>query len=407
MPRIAGAQPDKATTDKATPDKAASVAEAKRLYSEGEKKFAAGDFAGAAEAFKEAYRLTRNAVLLYNLGFVYDKQGDTTLALHYYEKFLADAPDSPRLKDKRAEVAARVRAIKAKGEAPEPSPDAETDAEANAPPGPATATPPPEPVSPPRPAELRHEVVGEAPPAKPIDITARPPDGSAWTLTLFYRNGGEDVYQSVQLKQRLGELVARIPAAVTRDRTVHYYLEARTSEGRLIASSGKANAPNVIYIDSAAAPHYYRDDAAETMAPPEAPVPAPAAVAPIPVHDRGASGLTIGKWAATGGALALIGTGIGLYFASASYARTLEDEALLSRTECQTPPCRVYTDARKDLEATGKRFQTWGHLAIAAGGAALIGAAVLWYLDLRAPREPAVAPLVGPGLVGAGATIRF
>src|SRR5262249_14203814 len=204
---------------------------------------------------------------------------------------------------------------------------------APAPPDPPPTAPappaPPAPASPP--PELRHEVVGEAPAAKPIDITARTPDGSEWTLTLFYRNGGEDVYQSTPLKQRLGELVARIPAAVTRDRTVHYYLEARTADGRLVASSGKANAPNVIYIDPAAPPHYYRDEPSETMVPP-APPPPPAPVAPVRDRGGGTTALTLGKWAASGGALALIGTGIGLYFASASYARTLEDEALLSRT---------------------------------------------------------------------------
>jgi hypothetical protein len=394
LPRVVAAEPP----DAPTVDKAA-VEEAKRLYAEGEKKFGAGDFAGAVEAFKEAYRLTRNPVLLYNLGFVHDKQGDATLALLYYEKFLADAPDTPRLKGKRVEVAARVRALRSAPEATEPTPAEPT------PSAPTGEPPPPAPLP-----ELRHEVVGEAPPARPIDITARPPDGAGWSVTLFYRNGGEDVYQSLPLKQRLAELVARIPAAVTRDRTVHYYLEARTADGRLVASSGKANAPNVIYVDPAAPPHYYRDDTSETMAPPPEPpgaagVPAPVPVAPV--RDRGSVGLTIGKWAATGGALALIGTGIGFYFASASYARTLEDEAFLSRNECQTPPCRVYTDARKDLEATGKRYQTWGNVAIIAGGAAVVGAAVLWYLDLRGPREPAVTPVAGPGVLGAAATIRF
>jgi hypothetical protein len=57
------------------------------------------------------------------------------------------------------------------------------------------------------------------------------------------------------------------------------------------------------------------------MAPPAAEpvVPLPPVA---PVRDHGTSALTIGKWTATGGALALIGTGIGLYFVSASYART-------------------------------------------------------------------------------------
>jgi hypothetical protein len=375
-----------ARTAAAAPPDPQAVAEAKRRYAEGEKRFAAGDLAGAAEAFKEAFRLTSNPILLYNLGFVYDKQGDATLAVLYYEKFLADAPDTPRLKEKRIEVTSRVAALKAASETPVPVPE------------PPLAKPP----------ELGHDVIAEAPPAKPIDVTARPPADSGWSYTLFYRDGGEGMYQSLPLKQRLGELVARIPSAVTRARTVHYYLEARTADGRLVASSGKANAPNVIYIDPAAPPHYYRDEASETMSPPPAPdVPVVAPTPIAPPRDRGASALGIGKWVATGGAMALIGTGIALYFVSADYAHTLEDEASLSRTECATPPCRVYTDARKDLEAKGKRFRTWGHVAVVAGGATLVGAAILWYFDLRGPHEPAVAPVVGPGVVGASATVRF
>jgi len=369
----------------AAPPDPQAVELAKRRYAEGEKRFAAGDLPGAAEAFKEAFRLTRNPILLYNLGFVYDKQGDATLALLYYEKFLADAPDTPRLKEKRIEVTARVAALKA-----------------------ATETPVPVPVPEPPPPNLGHDVIAEAPPAKPVDVTARPPAATGWSYTLFYRDGEEGIYQSVPLKQRLGELVARIPSAVTRARTIHYYLEARTADGRLVAASGKANAPNVIYIDPAAPPHYYRDETSDTMTPPPAPDAPPAPPPVAPPRDRGASALGIGKWVATGGALALIGTGVALYFVAADHANALEEEAFRSRTECATPPCRVYTDARKDLEAKGKRFQTWGHVAVAAGGAALVGAAILWYFDLRGPREPAVVgPVVGPGVVGASATVRF
>src|SRR5262249_893599 len=105
------------------------------------------------------------------------------------------------------------------------------------------------------------------------------------TLTLYYRNGDEGVYQPVAMSQRLAELVGRIPAAVTRSRTVHYYIEARAPDGKLAASSGKANAPNVIYIDPAAPAHYYRDAAADTFGEP-APPPLPPTAPPPPPLDR-------------------------------------------------------------------------------------------------------------------------
>src|SRR5262249_51118427 len=203
------------------------------------------------------------------------------------------------------------------------------------------------------------------------------------TLTLYYRNGDEGVYQPVAMSQRLAELVGRIPAAVTRSRTVHYYIEARAPDGKLAASSGKANAPNVIYIDPAAPAHYYRDAAADTFGEP-APPPLPPTAPPPPPVERAPLGIRVGKWVATGGGGALMAAGIGLWSAAAGDARALEGEARASRTECQTPPCRVYTDARKDLESAGKRYQTWGYVAFTAAGVALVGAGVLWYLDLRA-----------------------
>ena len=49
-------------------------------------------FDEAAEKFKESYRLSRNPVLLYNIGFTFDQLGKKDLAVIYYKKFLTDAP---------------------------------------------------------------------------------------------------------------------------------------------------------------------------------------------------------------------------------------------------------------------------------------------------------------------------
>ena len=71
---------------------AAASAEAKRAYADGKRLYDAGKKRDAVDKFKEAFRLSQNALLLYNIAFVYDELGDRPLALHFYQKFLDKAP---------------------------------------------------------------------------------------------------------------------------------------------------------------------------------------------------------------------------------------------------------------------------------------------------------------------------
>src|SRR5688572_9790038 len=127
---------------------AGALEEAKRRFAEGQKLFERGELKPAVEEFKEAYRLTRNPLLLYNIAFVYDRLGDEPLALHYYTKFVDEAQDNERTHAQLTEASGRAAALRSKLDLDEPSPSTQ--------PG----EPPPEPAL----SELAHDLIDQAPP---------------------------------------------------------------------------------------------------------------------------------------------------------------------------------------------------------------------------------------------------
>jgi len=76
------------------------IAEAKRLYQEGNTHYALGEYAAAADKFKEAFRLSKKPLLLYNVGQAYRLGNEPTKALTFYKSYLNAAPDAAN----RAEV---------------------------------------------------------------------------------------------------------------------------------------------------------------------------------------------------------------------------------------------------------------------------------------------------------------
>jgi hypothetical protein len=379
---------------------AAALEEAKKRFAAGQALFEKGELKPAVEAFKEAYRLTRNPLLLYNIAYVYDQLDDAALALHYYSKFIDEAKDSERTRAQLTEASTRAAALRARLHI-EPEP----------------ATPPadePPPPPPPPPDALEHEAVDEAPPGLPIDITVRVPEAATWAVNLHYRVPGQDLYQAVKMRPRRGgdarERVARIPAAATRGDSVQYHVAARDAEGKLVASSGKSQTPHIVYLDPGAPPHHYLDPAEPPDRDPAAP-PLPAGAAPRAAAppDRPTRPVTYAKWAASGTAVALVGTGVGLVLAARSHADTLQGEAIASRNPelCgnDPPPCRPYSQQRKDLEARGRDYEYWGNVALVAGALVAAGAGALWYLDAREAAR--VTPVIGPGTLGAAAEVRF
>ena len=76
--------------------------QARELYGQGNARFDAGDFEGAAQAFKQAYELVQYPIILFNLGLSYEQLGKPVDAVQAFEKVIA-APG--KLKPERVEQA--------------------------------------------------------------------------------------------------------------------------------------------------------------------------------------------------------------------------------------------------------------------------------------------------------------
>jgi hypothetical protein len=97
---------------------------------------------------------------------------------------------------------------------------------------------------------LKHTPVEDAPGDQPILISARVgADVRNAQLTLSYRAAGADGFTALPMKTTNAvEFQAIIPEGATRGATVHYFIEARSAAGKLLAASGNAETPNIISI---------------------------------------------------------------------------------------------------------------------------------------------------------------
>ncbi|HUH03518.1 MAG TPA: hypothetical protein VML75_16085 [Kofleriaceae bacterium] len=418
---------------------AEDIEKAKQAYLEGQRLIDdEGNVAAGVEKFKESYRLSRNPVLLYNIAFALDGLKQRNMALFYYRKFLVDAPEGAPNRDVAAE---RIKVLEAMPEPADPSldPFAATDEPtigAGEPPAPlpekpiAKAPPKPPPVARTVTA-FEHKVIEEAPPQMPLDLTVAIPDDARWQVKLFYRGAGNSDFVSAGLTRRYSELIGRIPASAVSGTSIQYYIEARDSSGKVVARSGRAISPNLVFVDPAAKPRFYddlEDDGASTLG--SGPVAGGAA-------GGGATGgggpsdlprdtLTYLKWGTTAGSTTFLTMAVTFYFISSSAASTLEGEAFNSTNEgCQMgPPCRTFSDTQRDLQSRGETFETMTNVTMVLGLAAGAAAGYFWYKDLqrakkkkdtdKAPvrnRPPvedfAAVPMLGPDFIGGAAAVRF
>jgi hypothetical protein len=426
----AAAQKKDAPAQKGAPT-ADELAKGKEHFARGKKLFDKKNYKGAVLEFKESFRLTRNPLLLYNIGYTFDQLGEKSLALFYYQKYLQQAPESD---GNRQQAEARVQVLEIEveeaaitsGEGGAAGKDKQPAAAAPAASAPALA---------PAVDRFQHAVIDEAPPGKPIDVGAFIPPGRPWTVTLHYRAAGEGAFTAVEMKPRYNELVGRIPAAKTVGASVQYYLEVVDAGGKVVDRSGKQTSPHLVMLDRAARPRYYADLGEESAEPIAASDDVAATGGGLAAAgdeprgdgwmDAGSSRFTKLKWGATGAAAGLLALSGTFYLLSSKASGDLESEAQASTDPAQcggtVPPCRTFSDKQQALEGKGQRFETFANISLGVGAAAAVGAGVLWYLEVRDARkrrrareeaasdEPKLtaAPVIGDGFLGGAAAVRF
>jgi hypothetical protein len=218
---------------------------AKEHYKAGLDAYKAGHFDVAIKELKKAYLLKRLPALLLNIGATYRKMGDLDLALHFYQKYLEEAPQEARDRGDVEKTIAEIKAEKAGGGAkPDEAVAEKPSSKEEAP------TPPPAPPA----KEWSHTPVDAAPPDSPLDVRVSSPVMKGVKVYVFYRGAGEENYKQVLMHRRGPEKVGRIPAEAMQGKAVQYYVEARDPAGTVVKSSGSAVSPNIIMIDPSAPP---------------------------------------------------------------------------------------------------------------------------------------------------------
>jgi tetratricopeptide (TPR) repeat protein len=425
---------------------------AKEAFAKGKTSFDKGNFGDAVEFFKESYRLSKNPVLLFNIALTFERLMNKEMAIFYYKKFLEDAPADAQ---QRPDAEKSLATLEGKTEVkPEPDPVVKKKKEPRT--TPCTVE------------EVQHQIVEDAPPGKPLDLTAFVPDDCGWTVTLFYRGAGEEQFTAVAMQPRYNELVARIPEAKMAGNAVQYYVEFKNEKAEVVHKIGKSTSPNVVYIDETARPRYYPDleetvgktgdpEGESTFVDEEDPLagkkkkiieddPGPIGPRPDPEPGRGGGGgpdgfmdvgsskFGIAKWTATGTGVGMLGLSVTFYLMASSWAGSLEGEASASVDEsCPDeggPPCRTYDDYRQGLEASGERYETLSKVTFTVGVLAAGVASYFWYKEMKGKKksermttptgdgaakpEPVsglrsliAAPVAGDDFIGGAAAIRF
>ncbi|WP_437654218.1 PEGA domain-containing protein [Sorangium sp. So ce1182] len=104
--KVTTTKPKKPLTDKQKKD------EAKKLYKDAEARFEKGEYATAADLYRQADEYVPGAAPKYKLALSLDKQGLATEAVAAWQAFLDSKPDAEKFKDKITEAQGRVEALK-------------------------------------------------------------------------------------------------------------------------------------------------------------------------------------------------------------------------------------------------------------------------------------------------------
>jgi len=419
----------------------ADLDKAKKAFMEGKAFHEGGKYEEAISKYKEAYKLSKKPVLLYNIAIAMEEAQMDDLALMNFRKFLAEAdPADPQ----RPTAETKVKMLEKKlgvGGNTQPTGTNPPDKK------------PPE-VKPPvsvKPAgtytetDFQHVVVDTAPPGKPLDVTAFVPEDSGFTVTLNYRTAGEGKFSSKLMKWRYKELVARIPAQKMIGSAVQYYLDVKDQAGAPIAKSAKATSPNQVLIEAGATVRFYPDMTDEGDAKvtpkdvvksdddddplnkkkpkPDDTIPTGPVTPGTGLTDVGSSSFGKAKWGTTIAGGALLGFAALSFVQAKKFGSALEDDS----TQCGAPPCRAFTTAddtyAKGVEDTGKRWNTFFKAGVVVGVGVSAVAGYFWYKEMKARKRGEmkvstsakaaeasswiVVPAIGEHTAGATAAVRF
>lgn len=115
-PVVASAEPP---PDPPTNPTDAELGRAKELFENGKGLYSEGSYPAAIAAFRQAYALSGDPVLLYNIALAHDRAGDFDSALEYLGYYRAFAPESERAALAEKEDSLRKRQLRAQTEAAE------------------------------------------------------------------------------------------------------------------------------------------------------------------------------------------------------------------------------------------------------------------------------------------------
>jgi hypothetical protein len=103
-----------------TTARAQGIAEAHARAEAGARAYAAGDYLGAIDAFRDAYAVNRDATLLFDIGQSYYRAGQRQEALDYYRMYLERAASPPNRKEVEARIAELEHPVKQPARPPAP-----------------------------------------------------------------------------------------------------------------------------------------------------------------------------------------------------------------------------------------------------------------------------------------------
>lgn len=434
---------------------------AKEHYKAGLEAYKAGKYDVAIKELKKAYLLKRIPALLLNIGATYRKMGDLDLALHFYKKYLDEAPADAKDREEVEKIIADVKVEKESGgakvaeEAP-PPPRRERERE-EAPPVPKSGG-------------WKHTPIDAAPPDTPMDVRVAMPVMKGVRVYVYYRGAGEEEFTPVLMKRRGPEKVGRVPADAMQGKAIQYYIEARDPAGTIVKSSGSQTNPNIVMIDPSARPQLASaerrrvrddyDDPAQDEPMDEEEQPRRRSVrnlddedAPVtgevdrPRRRRAKADSKPSKfgpmfWGGVGAlVLGAAGVGIGGAMFALAQSRANEISDFSSGTDLDGNKVFFNNDPIADqqgfkqfaqVQAEGQTFNTVGIAMTAVGGVALAAGVSLMVADVaikkksmeqprrRRPPRPRydeeasakprnwyLAPSVGPTYAGAGAGFSF